>query len=356
MSDNEQDRLRNKTALVYDETRAALYHDSKLVSYIAATEGDAIRLGAICYARIAQVFAKQNRATCQIVSEGLSSDKLASLRLPPKQSFASGDLIWVTLVAMPRRDKPWQAEYGISRAGRLIVLHYGREEIRVSHKAKSADNDKIDTSSMIEAVRAILPRGWGAVIKRAALTASPDDICDEITRLLAPLELPLPDDRTIAKPFCFYHGETPKQLLCLQAPHATHQQEDDKMRWDEIEDEASSAAQSLIILDNGARLHIEQTNALVAIDVDSANSKLAPLALAKAVAPEIMRLIRLASYSGVIVVDMPRLAFRDMTPILAKMRELAQDDSRHPDVLGISRAGLIEIVVRHQLAPLAERL
>ena len=109
-------------------------------------------------------------------------------------------------------------------------------------------------------------------------------------------------------------------------------------------------------LANGAVLSFEPTKALIAVDVDSAASKLAPLALARAVAPEIMRLIRLNSYSGVIVVDMPRLAFKDMAPVIEVMRDAARHDMRHPDVLGISRAGLIELVVRHRLAPLANRL
>ena len=33
------------------------------------------------------------------------------------------------------------------------------------------------------------------------------------------------------------------------------------------------------------------------------------------------------------------------------MREEASRDRRHPDILGFSRAGLIEIVIRHHYAP-----
>ena len=47
---------------------------------------------------------------------------------------------------------------------------------------------------------------------------------------------------------------------------------------------------------------------------------------------------------------------KDMGAILSIMRKAAARDIRNPDVLGISRAGLIEIVVRHRLSPLAERL
>ena len=47
---------------------------------------------------------------------------------------------------------------------------------------------------------------------------------------------------------------------------------------------------------------------------------------------------------------------KDFAEVLEVMRSCATKDMRHPDVLGVSRAGLIEIVVRHRLAYLGDRV
>lgn len=337
--------------LVYDEGRAALFQQGKLAEYIVNPPEDGLSLGAICLARIAQTFPKQKRANCQLANGVMASFRMDDGGKLASGGLASGDLAYVTLSAMGRQNKPWQAEQGINRAGRLIVLHHGKQGVRLSHKAKG----QID-EAVISAVSEALPEGWGAVLKRASIGAGIEAVTDEIRALLAPLAMPLHLDRLQTEPSYLYHGDDAKLMLSLAAPEAMMRYEDDEVTWHDIEDDARDACEREVVLSNGAVLSFEVTKALIAVDVDSAASKLAPLALAKAVAPEIMRLIRLASYSGVIVVDMPRLAYKDMAPVIDVMREAAADDVRHPDVLGISRAGLIELVVRHRLAPLASRL
>ena len=335
-----------KAELIYHDDGAALFEHGRLVEYIKNPPPNSLSVGAICLARITQLFPKQKRGQCQ-----LPTGEVASFRLDNTQTYLSGALIWVTLTAMARQHKPWQAESGISRAGRLIVLHHAMDEVRVSHKAKGAIDDTI-----IAKVRAALPDGWGAVLKRASAAATAEMIQDEIAALLAPLTLPLDSGSHPDAPSCLYQGDSPQVMLSIAAPDATVRYDDEAALWDEIEDAAYEAAERDILLANGARLSFEATQALLAVDVDSGTSKLGPLGLARATAPEIMRIIRLASYSGVIVIDMPRLAFKDMAVILDEMRDLAQNDIRHPDILGVSRAGLIEMIVRHRLAPLSARL
>lgn len=333
--------------LVYSESRAALIENGQLVEYVPEIAAGDYGIGAICHARITQTFPKQKRAQCQ-----LENGVLASFRIEDKAGLVTGQLCWITLSAMGRQHKPWQAEQGISRAGRLIVLHHGKSAVRLSHKAKG----QID-KSVIAAVQEALPEGWGAVLKRASISATIDDICAEMTALLAPLSLPLATTKDGAAPSVLYRGDDALSYLRhTAAPDVALRHELDKISWDEIEDQAIAAIEREVILPNGAALYFEQTQALLAVDVDSATSKLSPLALAIYIAPQLMRHIRLASYSGVVVVDMPRLGMADMAKILELLRIEAAKDIRHPDVLGVSRAGLIEIVVRHRLSPLKDRL
>ena len=333
--------------LIYNDVTAALFEDGRLVEYMPEAVPDHYGIGAICYARITQIFKKQNRAQCQ-----LESGEIASFRLSSKSQLVSGDLCWVTLSAMARQQKPWQAEEGISRAGGLIVLHYDSQGVRASHKAKGA----FDEAHLKEIAKA-LPDGWGAVLKRASFAANLDEIISEIETLLHPVKAGLENALRSQAPMTFYQGDKGQDYLALTAgPELQMRFDDDKDDWEEREDLARHACEPEVILPNGAVLQFDQTRALLAVDVDSATSKLGPLACAQYVAPHIMRLIRLASYSGVILVDMPRLGIQDMAGILEVMRQEAQKDIRHPDVLGVSRAGLIEIVVRHRLSPLKERL
>lgn len=333
-----------KSELFYDDDRGALFEDGKLVEYWPASQDD-YHIGAICILRITQIFKKQKRAQCQ-----LPNGALVSFRLTDAKGLSVGSFCWITLTAQPRQHKPWQAEQGISRAGKYIVLHYGASGLRISHKAKG----NIDTKWLDE-VKTHLPDGWGGVLKRASAGVSAEDIVAEIKLLTKGIDLPPP--ASITEPKIIYNGDSGYDLYCLAAaPHTILQQQSDNVFWQEIEEQVAEACSQNITLPSGARLSFELTQALTAVDVDSATSQLAPAALAKHVAPEIMRFIRLACYSGIIIVDMPRMGTKDIAEVLEVMRSCATKDMRHPDVLGVSRAGLIEIVVRHRLAYLGDRV
>lgn len=333
--------------LIYSEHVAALFHKGQLVEYWPRplAGGSDYAIGGLLQGRITSVFHSQNRALCQ-----LPNGEFASFRLMPKTKNLVGDFVSLTLTAMPRQHKPWQATQGLSRAGHYVVLHYGNQEVRASHKAKQAVSPQVITK-----VKEALPPSWGAVLKRASLNADPQQICDEVSHLLAPLTLPLnmPDNQM----FCAYEGDKGAQLWSLSvADDVKRTRLDDDAYWDEIDDRARHDCEETILLESGVRLSIEQTQALLAIDVDSGASRLSPSALVTEVAPQIMRLIRLACYSGVIIVDMPRLSKEQGASCLRLLRACAADDIRHPDVLGFTKSGLIEIIVRHHLAPLRQRL
>ena len=102
-----------KSELFYDDERGALFEDGKLVEYWPASQDD-YHIGAICILRITQIFKKQKRAQCQ-----LPNGSLVSFRLTDAKGLSAGSFCWLTLTAQPRQHKPWQAEQGISRAGKI---------------------------------------------------------------------------------------------------------------------------------------------------------------------------------------------------------------------------------------------
>lgn len=345
-----------KAEIVLDDEEAprrlALYEDNQLVEYFEAQKASELHIGAIIAARITRIFPSQRRAECQ-----LPKGMIASFRLGAKPYPKAGDIRLITLTAEPRQHKPWQAEQGISRAGRSIVLHHGQDGLRVSHKAKSG---KIELAEDIAtSLKDMLPKGWGAVIRRHVIDGdhSFDDITTLITTemnaLLAPIdEALLASMSTPIEPITLYQGDD-MMLAGRLAANASPQIriETDKLFWEEIADEIDKAYSRQVTLDNGVILTIEKTQALTAIDIDSGMSQLGPIEIARQTAKPIMRLIRLARLSGVVLVDMPRLPYADQEAVLAELRLEARRDRRRPDILGFSRAGLIEIVIRHHYAP-----
>ena len=327
------------------DSKFALFEQDRLVDYFTESSGEE-RLGQLAYARITQLFAAHHRAEIT-----LPDGSAASLRLSPKQPYKVGDIIPVTVTAMPRQHKPWQAELGFHRMGRLVMLHYGGAEVRLSKKAANPAALTADVKSAIEAA---LPEGWGAVIKRGADVPNPDAIIAEIEALLAPLPLmtALPAGQTAL----VYGGDDVwlQAALALNGPAQIHVN-DDAALWDDIDQMAANALALPYEMANGARLFCEVTQACTVIDVDSGTSGLSPIALAEAALEEVLWLIRLTSLSGVILIDLPRLPFKAQQKLLDKFSTIALRDRRHPEILGFSRAGLLEITVRHGRAPLTVR-
>ena len=83
------------------------------------------------------------------------------------------------------------------------------------------------------------------------------------------------------------------------------------------------------------------------IDVNSAQSKLAPSLLSTAILPDLFAVIRLRRLAGKILVDMPALTKSQRTDILRHVDDLARHDLRFPECLGFTRSGLLELSVRH---------
>lgn len=346
-----------KAELVLDDEheprRLALYEDGQLVEYFEKNAQADCYLGAIIAARITRIFASQRRAETK-----LPNGALASFRLGAKPYPKAGDITLLTLTAEPRQHKPWQAEQGISRAGRLVVLHAGQTGVRLSHKAKAGK--QAVPQEIAAAIMNILPEGWGAVIKRNVLDNTDYDealvslITEEVKTLLAPLDKALQGGIiTPTEPQYIYHGDDILMAGQLAASAASQSRiETDPQFWDETSDKLEFAYGPHITLENGIVITIEMTQALTAIDIDSGTSQLGPKEIARQSAKPIMRLIRLARLSGIVVVDMPRLPLADMEAVLSSMRKEARRDRRAPDILGVSRAGLIEIIIRHHYAPI----
>ena len=113
-----------------------------------------------------------------------------------------------------------------------------------------------------------------------------------------------------------------------------------------LEETLSDALQKTVALKSGGRIHIEETKACVAIDVDSGDDKSngSITRLNSEAAAEIARQIRLRNLSGKIIIDFAGSSeYKFLKPVIEELEKALSDDSLHPRVLGLSRGGNVEI-------------
>jgi len=114
-----------------------------------------------------------------------------------------------------------------------------------------------------------------------------------------------------------------------------------------LEDEISEALLKEVKLPSGGRLSIEETKACVCIDVDSGadNGRGSISSLNQEAAVEIARQIRLRNLSGKIIIDFAGSSeYKFIKPVLETLEAELAKDSNKGRILGLSKAGNVEIV------------
>lgn len=114
-----------------------------------------------------------------------------------------------------------------------------------------------------------------------------------------------------------------------------------------VDDAIIDALERTVKLNHGGSLQIEETRACVAIDVDSGGVRdVGDIdSLNIEAAKEIARQIRLRNLAGKIIIDFAGSSeYRFMKSVIECLEEELADDACHSKVLGLSRAGNIEIL------------
>jgi ribonuclease G len=125
-----------------------------------------------------------------------------------------------------------------------------------------------------------------------------------------------------------------------------------------IADDVAAVSARIVRVPRGARLTFDATEALMAIDVDSAaggrgTSEDAILKTNIAALVEIARQVRLRNLSGLIVIDFISMRRRASNKrLLQAARKAFRRDPRQVDVLGVTGAGLLEVTRRRGAPPI----
>ena len=327
--------------------KLAFFHGRTLLEIWHKPEESVI--GQIIWARVGQTFPQHRRASI-ILHDG----SLASVRMPVSAKLQSGQLVLVTLTAEAYADKPAQAILGAEIAGAFSIMKLqGRGVVRTSFKqSEKPDEGRNDTIDIIDE---LLPDSLDLVLRRRASLAEDDVIAKEVSALVALAEQVVPALHTKpSEPSCIFNGVPSLIRAKFQAPEADKIVDAAHDLWDVAAEQSEAACREVVTTQSGINLWFSQTKALVAVDVDSAASKLSAEALVIEACETLMQQITLRQYAGIILFDLPRLSRSGQTMAKTLLDRLAEIAPRHPDILGFGPAGLMELRVRHARAPLRD--
>ena len=122
-----------------------------------------------------------------------------------------------------------------------------------------------------------------------------------------------------------------------------------------LEDEVATLVEPSAALPMGAVLHVTAASAATLLDVDAAAaSDAAPLAVNRAIIPEICRQIVLRNLSGGILIDFAGMKAAARARLAEPLRAALKADFLRPEFLGFSHLGFAELSRRRLRPPLHE--
>jgi len=291
-------------------------------------------------------------------------------------NMTEGQCVVVQVQKEAHADKGAKLVRAVQIAGTYLVYRPFGSYVDVS--LKIGDTEKVD--ALKDAVmKNVSSQQEGWVVRTAAAEANINDVIDEMTTLRSIYENIRVKARSANAPALLYAKENP--LFDLIRRHADtlssvvvndHNLEEkvkgifsgevrytaDPSEEFGIQDMLQDAMKKTVKLPCGGEIHIEETHAFVAIDVDSANiaARGQTDTLNKEAAQEIARQIILRNLSGKIIIDFAgSCEYRFMRDIMDTLSEELAGDAQGARVVGLSKAGNVEILRRRKRQSLLEQ-
>ena len=306
-----------------------------------------------------------------------------------EKALRNGDTIMVQVVKDAMGHKGARLTNEVSMAGRHLVLVPGAED-RGGISRRLPDDERRRLRTLVNEAR---PKGYGVIVRTAALGATKEDVVRDISRLQELWGEIQETAKTASAPGLLYRE--PPLVIRVIREHFTSEFKrlivDDRDTEEEIrtyleatdpdllqkvesyrdelgiferyhiEDQLRKALDRNVWLPSGGHIVIEPTEALTVIDVNTGRfvgrSNLEETVLQNNLesAEEIARQLRLRDIGGIIVIDFIDMeSEKNRRAVLRKLQEeLAKDKSR-TQVSEVSSFGLVEMTRKHVSEGLVE--
>lgn len=291
-------------------------------------------------------------------------------------NMTEGQCVVVQVAKEARSEKGAKLVRSLQIAGTYVVYRPFGSFVDVSTKI----NDEEKSRELYDAVSkntGTQQEGW--VVRTAAAEADINTVIEEMTELRNIYENIRVKARSAVAPALLYAKENPlfelirryKESLTTVVVNDHNLEEKVKavfsgeVRYNNdpseefgVQDMLQEAMVKTVNLPSGGRIHIEETRALVAIDVDSGNITAHGQTdnLNREAAIEIARQIILRNLSGKIIIDFAGSSeYRFMRGVMDVLEEELAGDAAYARVLGLSKAGNVEILRRRKRPTLSEQ-
>ena len=279
-------------------------------------------------------------------------------------NMSEGQSVVVQVSQEKRAEKGAKLVRNVQLVGTYLVYCPFKYSVEASRKIE--DVEKAEKYTKLVQEHSTNQEGW--ILRTLATEATEQQIVDEMTSLRDIYENIRKKARVEQAPALLYAKENPlfeyirryrdslkeivvdtpklaEEVKAAFAGTVTLQKEGFEEYG--VDDAIVEALNRTVKLKHGGSLQIEETRACVAIDVDSGNvHNVGDIdGLNMEAAKEIARQVRLRNLSGKIIVDFAGSSeYRFMKSIIDCLEEEFADDACHSRVLGLSRAGNIEIL------------
>lgn len=349
-----------------DETSGiAVFNENGLMEIDIYNENRAIE-GNVYLGRISKKISLANDRTGFMVNIGDGREAFLNSYEPTlkEANMSEGQSVVVQVTQEKRAEKGAKVVRNIQLAG--IYLVYCPFKFDVEASSKIEDIEKAAAYKKFVQEHSQGQEGW--ILRTVSTEATENQLLEEMTSLREAYENIRKKARTMTAPTVLYNKENPlfeyirrykdslKEVV-VDTPKLKEQVEAvfagtvtlQKEAFEEfgIDDAIVEALNRTVKLKHGGNLHIEETRAFVAIDVDSGGKRSVGDidSLNIEAAKEIARQIRLRNLSGKIIIDFAGSSeYRFMKKVLEVLEEELADDICHSRVLGLSRAGNVEIL------------
>ncbi len=349
-----------------DETSGiAVFDETGLMEIDIYNENRAIE-GNVYLGRISKKISLANDRTGFMVNIGDGREAFLNSYEPTlkEANMSEGQSVVVQVTQEKRAEKGAKVVRNIQLAG--IYLVYCPFKFDVEASSKIEDIEKASAYKKFVQEHSQGQEGW--ILRTVSTEATENQLLEEMISLREAYENIRKKARTMTAPAVLYNKENPlfeylrrykdslkevvvdtpklkEQVEAIFAGTVTLQKE----AFEEfgIDDAIVEALNRTVKLKHGGNLHIEETRAFVAIDVDSGGKRSVGDidSLNIEAAKEIARQIRLRNLSGKIIIDFAGSSeYRFMKKVLEVLEEELADDICHSRVLGLSRAGNVEIL------------
>jgi ribonuclease E len=313
-------------------------------------------------------------------------------RLPIEQIFKRGQEVIVQVIKEGIGTKGPTLSTYVSIAGRYLVLMPSLNRVGVSRKIEDFEARRRLRDIMNDLNP---PKGVGFIVRTAAVDRDPQELQNDLAYLLrlwqvvvrrikkvpAPVEIYRESDmitRTIRDiftkdvdaiwvddPTAFQHAQEFLQIVMPKYADRIKLHEDSQPLFHRhrLEEEIAKLNQKRLEMPQGGSIIIEQTEALVAIDVNSGtfraenNAEETAFRMNILAAKEIARQLRLRDLGGVIVNDF--IDMRDekhRREVERTLRDALRRDRARTKILRISQFGIIEMTRQRMQQSLKKRI